>query len=190
MPSQFYVWIDDNKVGNSTISANDFQTDTQRSNGFISGKAASALRVNSALRQSNLVAVALINALIESNPDTNDGLNEVNLRSSVDAVKTAFTNTNLFKLSSLFDVTANGNTLKSTITPNDDNVSLGLTNKRFANAYFKAVDVQSIKQNNVNTFGNIARPIYINDGTIYQTFFTILVDGNSNQAVTLNFITI
>lgn len=68
--SKFSVWIDDINVSESCQSSDTFASDSQRINGFKAGTGASAIRVNTALRQANLISVALVNAL--GIPDTFD----------------------------------------------------------------------------------------------------------------------
>lgn len=56
----FYEWC--TSLGN-VQDENAFRDDTQRQEGFVAGNSASSLRVNSALRQANLVVCALMDAL-------------------------------------------------------------------------------------------------------------------------------
>lgn len=58
----FIPWIEDNNV-NATQDYNTYLNDSQRKEGFKGGTPASAIRVNTALRQANLVATALMKAL-------------------------------------------------------------------------------------------------------------------------------
>jgi len=59
----FYEWINAESKGTSCLSEQDFANLTQREQGFQAGQTASARNVNSALRQANLVAVALMESL-------------------------------------------------------------------------------------------------------------------------------
>lgn len=80
----FIPWIDDNNV-NATQDYNTYLNDSQRKEGFKGGTPASAIRVNTALRQANLVATALMNVLgVSSN---------LNYRSSVEDVQNAINTT-------------------------------------------------------------------------------------------------
>ena len=81
MANKFKVWVD--SPGSVIMDAATFATDTQRSGGFQAGQAASALRVNSALRQANLVVAALMGLVDNSNLD---------LKSSVSDVQTSISN--------------------------------------------------------------------------------------------------
>ena len=77
--ANFYPWIDTSNT--NVMSANDFKNDSQRTTGFEAGQAASAKRVNSALRQANLFVAALANVILGN--DTS-----LNLTSSLNAVQT------------------------------------------------------------------------------------------------------
>lgn len=58
----FNLWVEDTKLSN-ILSPSAYASDMQREEGFTPGDVASAIRVNSALRQSNLVACAMMDAL-------------------------------------------------------------------------------------------------------------------------------
>lgn len=60
MANNFKAWVDSPTPGQQIQSAIVFATDTQRVNGFNAGDPASAIRVNSALRQANVVVAALM----------------------------------------------------------------------------------------------------------------------------------
>lgn len=77
--ANFYPWIDTSNT--NVMSANDFKNDSQRTTGFEAGQAASAKRVNSALRQANLFVAALANVILGN--DTS-----LNLTSSLNSVQT------------------------------------------------------------------------------------------------------
>lgn len=64
----FQNWVDDDKLSN-ILSAYYFTNDQQRQEGFKAGQVASAIRVNSGLRQANLVACALMDSLNITNAD-------------------------------------------------------------------------------------------------------------------------
>lgn len=59
----FYPWIDTLQVGQNCQSAETFGGDSERANGFAAGDVASSIRVNTALRQANLIACALMSAI-------------------------------------------------------------------------------------------------------------------------------
>lgn len=64
MANKFILWCED---VNNTQDYTSFSTDSQREEGFKGSTAASAIRVNTALRQSSLVSAALMNALMPDN---------------------------------------------------------------------------------------------------------------------------
>lgn len=76
--SKFNIWVDDSHL-NNVMSYDEFVADTQRTAGFTGGTPASSVRVNSALRQANLVACALMNIV--------DPGNTVDFRSSVNSIQ-------------------------------------------------------------------------------------------------------
>ena len=61
MSSKFLNWVNDDAVSNNVETYSEFSSDTERSGGFQSGTPASAKKVNTALRQANLVAAAIMN---------------------------------------------------------------------------------------------------------------------------------
>ena len=86
MANKFILWCEDE---NATQDYNTFANDSQRQAGFQGGQPASAIRVNTALRQANLVSAALMNALL---PD-NQTLNYRNdIPTVANAINTALTN--------------------------------------------------------------------------------------------------
>ena len=81
MANKFKVWID---TANDNVQTSDvFANDNQRQNGFVAGEPASAIRVNSALRQANLAATGLVQACDDI------VANNLDLRSTVNDVKSA-----------------------------------------------------------------------------------------------------
>lgn len=60
MANNFKPWVDSPTAGQQVQSASVFATDAQRVDGFKAGDPASALRVNSALRQANIVIAGLM----------------------------------------------------------------------------------------------------------------------------------
>ena len=68
MANKFILWCEDE---NATQDYNTFVNDPQRQAGFQGGQPASAIRVNTALRQANLVSAAIMNALLPDNQTLN-----------------------------------------------------------------------------------------------------------------------
>lgn len=85
MANNFKPWVDSPTAGQQVQSAQVFAVDTQRVNGFIAGNPASALRVNSALRQANIVVAGLME-MCDEIKTLPDGLS---LMSTVTQVKNA-----------------------------------------------------------------------------------------------------
>lgn len=78
MATKFKVWIDNPAEGTNIQSYDDFASDTQRSAGFSVGNVASSIRVNSALRQANLVTAGLMQAILpNSSLDLTSTIDEV-----------------------------------------------------------------------------------------------------------------
>lgn len=85
MANNFKPWVDSPTAGQQVQSASAFATDTQRVDGFKAGNPASALRVNSALRQANIVVAGLMQ-MCDDIKTLPDGLS---LMSTVTQVKNA-----------------------------------------------------------------------------------------------------
>lgn len=85
MANNFKPWVDSPTAGQQVQSASVFATDTQRVDGFKAGDPASALRVNSALRQANIVVTGLMQ-MCDDIKTLPDGLS---LMSTVTQVKNA-----------------------------------------------------------------------------------------------------
>lgn len=79
MASKFKIWVDDNHLDN-VMSYSAFESDSQRTSGFTGGTPASSIRVNSAIRQANLIACALM--------ELADPTGTVDFRSSVSSIQT------------------------------------------------------------------------------------------------------
>lgn len=85
MANNFKPWVDSPTAGQQVQSASVFATDAQRVNGYKAGDPASALRVNSALRQANIVVAGLMQ-MCDDIKTLPDGLS---LMSTVTQVKNA-----------------------------------------------------------------------------------------------------
>lgn len=85
MANNFKPWVDSPTAGQQVQSASVFATDVQRVDGFKAGDPASALRVNSALRQANVVVASLMQ-MCDDIKTLPDGLS---LMSTVTQVKNA-----------------------------------------------------------------------------------------------------
>lgn len=85
MANNFKPWVDSPIAGQQVQSASVFATDAQRVDGFKAGDPASALRVNSALRQANIVVAGLMQMC----DDIKTLPNGLSLMSTVTQVKNA-----------------------------------------------------------------------------------------------------
>ena len=81
MATKFKVWVDSPSAGTNVQSMSDFSSDSQRQNGFAAGNAASAIRVNTALREATLITTAIMDTIA---PNSN-----VDVTSTVAQVKSA-----------------------------------------------------------------------------------------------------
>ena len=84
MANKFVPWIDEVEPGTTTQEQSVFADDSQRINGFVAGDPASAIRVNSALRQANVVVAALMQLADELKT-----LPDIDLNSQVSAISAA-----------------------------------------------------------------------------------------------------
>lgn len=84
MATKFKVWVDSPSAGTNVQSMSDFSSDSQRQNGFAAGNAASAIRVNTALREATLITTAIMDTIA---PNSN-----VDVTSTVAQVKSAIAN--------------------------------------------------------------------------------------------------
>lgn len=115
MATQFKVWIDspDDSASGNVMSQSDFAIDSQRTSGYASGQTISSKRLNTILRQTSLIMVALMDQFCPSSTAT--------LMSSLATVKTALGNAIATKSSVTAlsaTVTAQGNhldTLQNTV---------------------------------------------------------------------------
>jgi hypothetical protein len=115
MATQFKVWIDspDDATSGNVMSQSDFAIDSQRISGYAFGQTVSSKRLNTILRQTSLIMVALMDQFCPSSTAT--------LMSSLATVKTALGNAIATKSSVTAlsaTVTAQGNhldTLQNTV---------------------------------------------------------------------------
>lgn len=109
MATQFKVWIDspDDTTSGNVMSQSDFATDSQRTSGYTSGQTISSKRMNTILRQTSLIMVALMDQFCSSSTAT--------LMSSLATVKTALGNAIATKSSV--------DTLRTTVTSQGNQLS-------------------------------------------------------------------
>lgn len=143
----FTLWIDDNHVTNDNVmSKDDFSGDSQREKGFVAGTGASAIRVNTALRQANLVAVALMNALRVNSLTYSP-------QSTLATIQNAIANSDLFKLDTLFYKDGTDAVIRTNLYPQTKNtVQIGSLSKYFKDIFISGYSVDG-------KFGDINRSI-------------------------------
>jgi hypothetical protein len=109
MATQFKVWIDspDDTTSGNVMSQSDFATDSQRTSGYASGQTISSKRLNTILRQTSLIMVALMDQFCPSSTTS--------LMSSLATVKTALGNAIATKSSV--------DTLRTTVTSQDNRLT-------------------------------------------------------------------
>lgn len=110
MSTKLSVWID-NPTNENTQDAMTFAADSQRASGFVTGTPASSKRINTALRQANLVAVALMD-LIAPNSDVTAQSSLTQMKSAIQAY--------LSNLATKSDVDASKVTTKQVVIYDED----------------------------------------------------------------------
>ncbi len=111
MATKFKVWIDNPTEGTNIQSYADFASDAQRAAGFSAGNAASSIRVNSALRQANLVTAGLMQAVLPNS--------DLDLTSTVDEVSS--------EINSVFDNLASSQDISNLSAKLGDQVTYSLS---------------------------------------------------------------
>lgn len=112
MANKFIPWIDAVDPGTNTQEQSVFASDSQRQSGFVAGNAASAIRVNSALRQANVVASALMQLADELKT-----LPDLDLNSSVASIK------NALKASIIDPLTTRLSSVESSVSAAQSNIT-------------------------------------------------------------------
>lgn len=206
MATQFKVWIDspDDSASGNVMSQSDFAIDSQRTSGYASGQTISSKRLNTILRQTSLIMVALMDQFCPSSTAT--------LMSSLATVKTALGNAIATKSSVTAlsaTVTAQGNhldTLQNTVNSiigasseiipavaarvtNIENGTTIVPNAKYAQNAAKAtndVDGNAIKSNYGSSLdvSNATITLKAKDGTQLSSK-TINNVANASQATTL-----
>ena len=172
MANKFKVWVD--SPGSVIQDAATFATDAQRSGGFQAGQAASALRVNSALRQANLVAAALMGLVDNSNLDLKSSVTDVS-----QGINTWLTNK-----------------ITNTTVTNASNVSSKINNKNLTEIFESDGTtvknaITSVNATNVNiisdsTVGNNVIKFQIGSGTYNKTINNVQNADSATKAINAN----
>ena len=137
MANKFVPWIDAPIEGETTQAQETFAEDVQRVNGFIAGDPASAIRVNSALRQANVVAAALMQLA-----DDMKALPDIDLNSSVTDIANALKSSIIDQIESQIPTTDNAVlVVEQDLTDEQKEQARMNINAQTANLFFKNVQV-------------------------------------------------
>ena len=135
MANRFILWAEN---GTNIQSYTEFLNDDQRQAGFQSGTPASSSRVNTALRQANLVSAALMNALMPSDntldftKDLETVTNAINTSLNTRITNTVVNNSaNAENATNATNVVTDGND-KRQLTLNSDNTLTINSNQQYA----------------------------------------------------------
>lgn len=142
MASNFKPWVDNPTAGQEVLSSQAFIDDDERINGFKAGKKASSQRVNSGLRQANLVVAALM-SYFDSVVALPEGLSLMSTSQNVQtAIKASIDKKHADTLSSAQSYTnAAENRVNTKITTTNNTVT---ANKQAADASFATVNSEII----------------------------------------------
>lgn len=129
MANNFKNWIDTPVAGTNVLSQANFASDTQRANGFKAGDPASAIRVNTGLRQANLVAASLMEAIQVAGVDISS-LTHLSTISDVQAKITAGLNAiakNGLNATTLNGLLTGSNGISTALNSAGDKVEVGMS---------------------------------------------------------------
>lgn len=165
--TNFSVWVDDSVAANATQDLTTFKADDQRESGFSSGNVASSIRVNSALRQANLIACALVDVISNNYSGTSYTPNLQSTRSYMgDAINAWLTN--LIQNTTVTNAT---NATNVSITNNDTANNADIEFSIGSGSYSKTIN--NVENATKDSDGNQISSTYLNK--------------NTNSAVTLVF---
>ena len=162
MASKFKIWVDDTHL-NNVQSYDVFASDGQRTAGFVGGTPASSIRVNTALRQANLVACALMELV--------DSTGTVDFRNKVSDVQTlinTYLTTKLITLNSSYATKIGASTNHPAIGTLDRIMRVNDQGQLVADGYF----IPKLNGNNQTTSGN--------------NFYAPTIPGTSGQVLKSN----
>ena len=142
----FQLWVDDNQteIGTNILSEINYTNLTQRQEGFKAGQTASAINVNSGLRQANLVACALMDALNITNESLQTSRNTL-----TGAIQNKLNNnlTGYIKLNGQESIPRN-------LIASTTSFNLGSANNRWGKLYCTDVDIGATSvKNTMQTLG-------------------------------------
>mgnify|MGYP003303018963 CR=1 FL=1 len=158
--SKFRIWVDDSNL-DKVMGFNQFDEDAQRKVGFTGGTPASSIRVNTALRQANLIACALM--------DIVDTENTTDFRSPVSTVKDLInnyiSNTMVAYKATNADVT-NLNTDSNAIV--NFKIGNGTVYNKTINNVVNASNATNVNVTNKNTGDNAVINFQLGNGTEFS----------------------
>lgn len=160
--TNFSVWVDDSVVTNSTQDLTTFKADGQRQSGFSSGNVASSIRVNSALRQANLIACALVDVISNNYSGISYTPNLQSTRSYMgDAINAWLTN--LIQNTTVTNAT---NATNVSITNNDTSGNANVEFSIGSGSYSKTINnVENATNATNDSDGNEISSTYLNTNT-------------------------
>ena len=140
---KFEIWID-NPTSSNVMPYSSLLSDSQKRVGFQAGQAASAIRVNTMLRQSSLITVGLLQSL---NLDTNADLSA---QSSLTDLTAALANTNLFKLNNALVFNQDSTKILQSVSIDpSQNIYLGSLAAKYAGIYAEDVIADDIRADTI-----------------------------------------
>lgn len=167
--SKFRIWVDDSNL-DKVMGFDQFDTDTQRQAGFTGGMPASSIRVNTALRQANLVACALMNLA--------DTGNTADFRSSVATVQSLLSN---YISNTMVAYKATNADINNLNTENNAVVNFKIGN---GTAYNKTINNVANVTTNIN--GNAISSIFESNGTTVKNATNSINSNNAENARKIN----
>lgn len=178
--SKFRIWVDDSNL-DKVMGFDQFDTDTQRQAGFTGGTPASSIRVNTALRQANLVACALMNIV--------DTANTTDFRSSVATVQSLLSNYISNTMVAYKATNADINNLNTNANAVVNfKIGNGIAYNKTINNVANASNATNVNITNKNTNDNAIVNFQLGNGTEYNK--TINNVANAVKASQISFTTV
>ena len=181
MANKFYEWCENSA---NYENATTFSSDSERTSGFIAGTPAKASKVNTALRQANLIACALTDILIPNDTTNSVESTRANLKTALDTGLTSkiqgvttnnsvnvTTTINGKNISSIFE--SNGTTVKkatSATSASSATSATSATNATNVTTTINGKNISSIFESNGTTVKKASKLVYndqnVNTGDI------------------------
>lgn len=166
MASKFQIWVDDSHL-NNVMDYSAFAYDGQRQAGFTGGTPASSVRVNTALRQANLVACAMMN--IVDSTGTKDFTAKVSDIQTL--INTYLTTTLKTSQSTLADKATNADVSNLNTNANaiiNFQIGNGTSFNKTVNNVANATNATNVNVTNKNTSNNAIVNFQLGNGTEYN----------------------